>query len=120
MPKDGSCGVTETVARIAKGGLPFVRIVRVTNLARYLDEIKGTGIFCYGLDEGGETPVWDADLKGPVCLVFGKESGLRRLTKTKCDEILTIPTSQSFRSLNLATSFAAAVYEARRQRARAR
>jgi 23S rRNA (guanosine2251-2'-O)-methyltransferase len=117
MPKENSCGVTEAVARVAQGALSHAKIVRVTNLARYLDEIKQSGVFCYGLDEGGAIPLWDADLTGPVCLVFGRESGLRRLTRDKCDGILRIPTSEAFRSLNLATSVAAAVYEVRRQRA---
>ena len=84
IPKERSCGVTETVGRIAQGALPLARIVRVTNLSRYLDEIKGSGIFCYGLDEGGATPVWKADLTGPVCLVFGRE---QRPEKAYADEM---------------------------------
>ena len=116
MPKERSCGVTETVVRIAKGGIDHTRIVRVTNLARYLDQIKKVGVFCYGLDEGAGRSLWDVDLTGPVCLVFGRESGLRRLTREKCDEVLKIPTSPDFASLNVATSFAVALYEAKRQR----
>ncbi|HEY3275860.1 MAG TPA: RNA methyltransferase [Syntrophorhabdaceae bacterium] len=119
MPKENSCGVTEAAARVASGALSFAKIVRVTNLARYLEEIKKTGIFCWGLDEGGSVPIWDADLTGSVCLVFGRESGLRRLTREKCDGILRIPTAGKFSSLNLATSVAASFYEVRRQRARA-
>jgi 23S rRNA (guanosine2251-2'-O)-methyltransferase len=113
LPKDRSCGITETVARISKGGIEHVHIIRVTNLPRYLEEMKETGIFCYGLDENGSIPLWGVDLKGSVCLVFGKEDGLRRLTKTKCDVILKIPTRETFSSLNVATSFSLSVYEAR-------
>lgn len=116
LPKDRTCGITETVARISKGGIEHVHIVRVTNLPRYLEEMKREGIFCYGLDEQAAKPLWSVDLKGSVCLVFGKEDGLRRLTKTKCDEILKIPTSEAFPSLNVATSFAVSVYEVKRQR----
>ncbi|MDR2018594.1 MAG: RNA methyltransferase [Syntrophobacterales bacterium] len=115
-PKERSCGVTDTVARVAKGALSHVEFVRVTNLSRYLERIKESGVFCYGLDEAADRPLWEADLRGPVCLVFGRESGLRRLTREKCDEVFNIPTSPAFRSLNVATSFAAAVCEARRQR----
>lgn len=115
-PKERSCGVTDAVARVAKGALSHVKLVRVTNLSRYLEEIKQSGIFCYGLDEAAGRPLWEADLRGPVCLVFGRESGLRRLTRATCDEVFNIPTSAAFRSLNVATSFAVAVYEAKRQR----
>jgi 23S rRNA (guanosine2251-2'-O)-methyltransferase len=41
---------------------------------------------------------------------------LRRLTRDTCDQVLRIPASPSFSSLNVATSFAIAVYEAKRQR----
>jgi 23S rRNA (guanosine2251-2'-O)-methyltransferase len=115
-PKERSCGVTDAVARVAKGALSHVKLVRATNLSRYLEEIKELGVFCYGLDEAALRPLWEADLSGPVCLVFGRENGLRRLTRATCDEVFNIPTSAGFRSLNVATSFAVAVYEAKRQR----
>lgn len=116
MPKDRSCGITETVASVSRGGIERVTVVKVVNLARYLDSMKKSGFFCYGLDERGSVPIWEADLTGPVCLVFGNESGLRRLTRDTCDQVLRIPASPTFSSLNVATSFAIAVYEAKRQR----
>lgn len=117
LPKDRSCTVTGTVAGIAKGGIEHVKMVRVVNIPRHLEEMKKEGIFCFGLDEKGGHPLWRVDLKGPVCLVFGKEDGLRRLTRRVCDEILMIPTCAAFPSLNVATSFAVALYEVKRQRA---
>jgi 23S rRNA (guanosine2251-2'-O)-methyltransferase len=116
IPKDRACGITETVATVSRGGTERVTVVRVVNLARYLSEMKKSGFFCYGLDERGTVPLWEADLTGHICLVFGNESGLRRLTKDTCDQVLKIPTSHAFSSLNVATSFAIAVYEAKRQR----
>jgi 23S rRNA (guanosine2251-2'-O)-methyltransferase len=115
IPKDKSCGITETVMSVAKGGIEHVKIIRVVNLSRYLEELKKKGVFCYGLDEKAAKPLWDVDLKGLVCLVFGSEEGLRRLTMTTCDEIVKIPTEPLFPSLNVATSFAVSVYEAVRQ-----
>ncbi|MBA4417499.1 MAG: hypothetical protein C0392_06275 [Syntrophus sp. (in: bacteria)] len=120
LPRENSCGINDTVAKVSRGGIDYAKIVRVTNLARYLDEIKALGIFCYGLDEKGATPLWNIDLTGSICLVFGREDGLRRLTRKKCDEIVTIPTAGVFSSLNVATSFAVSVYEAKRQRAAGR
>jgi predicted rRNA methylase len=117
IPKDRSCGITQTVVSISRGGIEHVRIVRVVNLARYIDTLKKTGIFCYGLDEKGAVPVWKTDLRGAVCLVLGSEEGLRRLTREKCDEIIKIPTEENFASLNVATCFAVSVCEVKRQRA---
>lgn len=117
LPKDRSCGVTDTATSIARGGTEHVRMVKVVNLARYMDEMKKVGFFCYGLDERATKSLWEEDLRGPVCLVLGSENGLRRLTRERCDGILRIPTSLSFASLNVATTFALSIYEVRRQRA---
>jgi 23S rRNA (guanosine2251-2'-O)-methyltransferase len=116
IPKDRSCGITETVTNISRGALEHVKIVRVVNLARFIDEVKAKGVFCYALDERGTAPLWEIDLKGPVCLVFGGEDGLRRLTVERCDAVVKIPTLTGFPSLNVAVSFAVSAYEVRRQR----
>ncbi len=116
LPKDRSCMINETVANISRGATEFLQAVRVTNLSRYLEALKKKGVFCYGLDERGGTALWEVDLTGPLCLVFGGEEGLRRLTKETCDVLVRIPTNPSFPSLNVATSFALACYEVVRQR----
>jgi 23S rRNA (guanosine2251-2'-O)-methyltransferase len=116
LPKDRSCPVTDTVLRVAKGAADHLRLSRVVNLSRFLDEIKQQGVFCYGLDERGGRPLWEVDLTGRVCLVFGSEEGLRRLTRTKCDELVKVPTKEEFQSLNVATAFALSAYEVLRQR----
>ena len=116
IPKDRACAITDTVAQIAQGAIEHVPITRVTNLTRYLEALKKAGIFCYGLDEKGEAPLWTIDLKGPICLVFGGEDGMRRLTKETCDAMLKIPTNPLFPSLNVATCFALSAYEVKKQR----
>lgn len=116
IPKDRSCVINETVSNVARGATEYIEALRVTNLARYLASLKERNVFCYGLDERGTLEIGKVDMKGPVCLVFGGEDGLRRLTKETCDTTLRIPTNPSFPSLNVATSFALAVYEAKRQR----
>jgi 23S rRNA (guanosine2251-2'-O)-methyltransferase len=117
IPKDRSCGITQTVTSISRGGIEHVKVIRVVNLARYIDTLKKTGIFCYCLDEKGAVPIWKTDLRGAVCLVFGSEEGLRRLTREKCDGIIKIPTEDNFSSLNVATCFALSICEVKRQRA---
>jgi len=117
IPKDRACGITGTVVSVSRGGAERVPVTRVVNLARYLATMKKSGFFCYGFDERGPVHLWEANLTGPVCLIFGNERGLRRLTRETCDQIIKISTTPDFPSLNVATSFAIAVYEAKRQRA---
>jgi 23S rRNA (guanosine2251-2'-O)-methyltransferase len=116
LPKDRSCGVTETVSGVARGATEHIAVAQVTNLARYLEALKKENVFCFGLDEHGKKHLWELDLTIPLCLVFGREEGMRRLTRETCDEVVKIPTAPAFPSLNVATSFAIATYEVTRQR----
>ena len=116
LPKDRSCGVTETVSSIARGATEHIAVTQVTNLARYLEAIKKENVFCFGLDEHGKKHLCELDLTIPLCLVLGREEGMRRLTRETCDEVVKIPTAPNFPSLNVATSFAISVYEVVRQR----
>jgi 23S rRNA (guanosine2251-2'-O)-methyltransferase len=116
IPKDRSCGINETVKTISKGGIEHITVVRVVNLSRYMEDLKNIGLVCYGLDERAERPINEIDLTSPICLVFGREDGLRRLTRERCDMMVRIPTSSDFPSLNLANAFAVASYEIRRQK----
>lgn len=117
LPKDRSSGVTDTVIHIARGGTEHVPVARVTNLSRYLEELKKRNVFCYGLDEKAGKNIFELDLSIPLCLVFGTEEGLRRLTKERCDELVKIPTTPAFPSLNVGNAFAVTAYEVVRQRA---
>ena len=118
IPRDKACGVTETVINVSRGGTEHVRISRVANMARHIEEMKKRNVFCFGLDERAEMEIYEADLTVPLCLVLGGEEGLRRLTAERCDLLLKIPASKAFPSLNVASAFAASAYEAVRQRAR--
>jgi 23S rRNA (guanosine2251-2'-O)-methyltransferase len=116
LPRDNACAVTDVVTNVARGGTEHVKIGRVTNLARYIEDMKKRNVFCFGLDEKADKFVFEMDLTGPLCLVMGGEEGLKRLTKERCDGLLKIPASAEFPSLNVANAFAVAAYEAARQR----
>lgn len=116
LPRDRACPVNETVTNIAQGGAEHVKISRVTNLSRSIEDIKEKNVFCFGLDERGTKNLFEMDLTVPVCLVLGGEEGLRRLTRERCDMLLKIPTSPEFPSLNVANAFSIAAYEVVRQR----
>jgi 23S rRNA (guanosine2251-2'-O)-methyltransferase len=90
----------------------------VTNLARYLGEVKGADLWVYGAaGEGGARSMWDTDLSGGVALVFGAEGkGLRPLVRRTCDALVSIPLSGEVESLNVSVAAAVLLYEARRQR----
>jgi 23S rRNA (guanosine2251-2'-O)-methyltransferase len=75
-------------------------------------------VWVVGLDGGGSTSVWDLPAAdGPIALVLGAEgSGLSRLVRQRCDEIVSIPLLGSLASLNVAAAGALACYEVARVR----
>ena len=68
-------------------------MVRVTNLVRSLDRLKEAGFWCVGLEEGAAKTLVEIDPGTRVALVLGGEgSGLRRLTRERCDLLARLPT----------------------------
>ena len=117
-PKDHAVGVNATVAKVASGAAETVPYFMVTNLARTLAELKERGIRIVGTAEDAPRSIWDADLVGPVALVFGAEgSGLRQLTARTCDELVHLPMRGAVESLNVSVASGVCLYEAARQRA---
>ena len=117
VPAHGSAVVTPAVARASAGAVEHLPVAVVTNLARYLDEVKGPQLWVYGAAGDAETTMWDTDLAGGVALVFGAEGkGLRPLVRRSCDALVSIPLAGRVESLNVSVAAALLLYEARRQR----
>jgi 23S rRNA (guanosine2251-2'-O)-methyltransferase len=118
VPAHGSAIVTPAVARASAGAVEHLSIAVVTNLARYLEEVKGPQLWVYGAaGDAGAPSMWDTDLSGGVALVLGAEGkGLRPLVRRTCDALVSIPLEGSVESLNVSVAAAVLLYEARRQR----
>ena len=114
--KDRSASVSDTVMRISAGALNHIKVAKVTNINTAIDDLKDNGFWVYGAELGG-TEIYKTDLTGKVCLVIGGEdSGIKRLTKEKCDGIVQIPMFGKVNSLNASVACGVAVYEVVRQR----
>ena len=117
VPAHGSARVTPAVCRASAGAVEHVRVAVVPNLARYLEEVKGSDLWVYGAAGEAGKPMWETDLKGGAAFVFGAESrGLRPLVRRTCDELVSIPLAGNVDSLNVSVAAAVLLYEARRQR----
>jgi 23S rRNA (guanosine2251-2'-O)-methyltransferase len=118
LPAHGSARVTPAVARTAAGAVEHLPVAVVTNLARYLTEVKGPELWVYGASSEASVPMWQADLGGGVVLVLGAEGrGLRPLVRRACDAAVAIPLAGHVESLNVSVAAAVLLYEAVRQRA---
>jgi 23S rRNA (guanosine2251-2'-O)-methyltransferase len=117
IPRDRSASIDGAARKVAAGAAEFVPVASVTNLARTLDRLKERAIWVVGTDGSAEQSIHGADLKRPLALVLGAEgSGMRRLTRERCDFLVRIPMAGSVESLNVSVAAGVALFEARRQR----
>ena len=74
----------------------------------------GTVFTC---EELGGSNIYKTDLKCKLCLVIGGEdTGVNKLTKEKCDGVITISMYGKVNSLNASVALGVGVFEAVRQR----
>lgn len=116
IPKNRAAGLTAVVARTSAGALNYTPVVKVTNLAKTIEELKERGLWFVCADMDG-TRMYDLDLKGPIGLVIGSEGeGVGRLVKEKCDLTAAIPMKGDIDSLNASVAAGVLAYEIVRQR----
>jgi 23S rRNA (guanosine2251-2'-O)-methyltransferase len=117
LPERRIAPVSATVAKTSAGASEHVRIARVTNLVRALEQMKAANVWVIGLDERGKPDYCDFDFRTDCVLVLGREgAGLHDLVKKTCDHLLRIPMAGQVSSLNVSVAGAVVMYEAMRQR----
>ena len=97
--------------KAASGAYEHVPFVKVTNLARAMEELRLEGFRFVGLDSEAEVTLAKVDRTPPVVLVLGAEGkGLRELTRKNCDVVAKLDFSGAIRSLNVSNAAAVALY----------
>ena len=92
-------------------------MVRVTNLAKTLDDLKQQGFWIYGTTMTSGLRVGQVHWPERMALVLGAEgSGMRRLVRERCDVMVRIPMRTGSNSLNVAVAGAIVLAYAWEQR----
>jgi 23S rRNA (guanosine2251-2'-O)-methyltransferase len=118
IPEHRAAAITPAAVNASSGATEWLRITRVTNLARTLARLKEDGCWVAGLEDVPEAQLVDsANLRGPLVLVIGSEGGgIARLVRETCDFLVRLPMRGQIASLNAAVAGSVALYAIDRQR----
>ena len=111
VPQHRSVGLTPAAVKASAGAVEHVKVARVTNLNRTIEELQKKGIWVYGLSMDGED-YEKVTFEGGVALVIGAEGdGISRLTSDKCDQIISLPICGAIDSLNASVAAGIMMYK---------
>ncbi len=104
--------LTPVACRTAAGAAESLTFYEVANLARTQAYLKQAGLFVYGtaLDDSAIS-LYDVQPPADWALVVGAEgSGMRRLVKEGCDQLMVLPMQGEVQSLNVSVATAVSLY----------
>jgi 23S rRNA (guanosine2251-2'-O)-methyltransferase len=110
-PRDRSASLSAAAVRASAGASERLALCQVTNLARALEQAAdhGGGWWVVGTVVDGGQPLADFATDPPaqmLLVVGGEQLGLRRLTRDRCDFLVTIERAGAIGSLNVSAAAA--------------
>ncbi len=116
VPARHQARLTGSVFKSASGSAERLPLVRVSNLARSLEQLKQAGVWLYAAAADSGPNLWETTFRLPWAMVVGGEGGgLRARTRGLCDFCVGIPMRGDVESLNVATAASVLLFEADRQ-----
>ncbi len=115
IPRHRSVSVNETVIKVSAGAAAHVHVAKVTNINDAIDALKARNVWVYAADMDGPS-IYGTDIKGAAAFVIGGEGqGVKRLTRSKCDGVVSVPMRGKVNSLNASVAAGVVVFEKLRQ-----
>lgn len=113
LPRDRSVSVTPAVVKSSAGAVEHLKIARITNLSRTLEDLKQRGFWIYGthLTEASESLSKTKPANKSVIVLGSEGSGLRNLVSETCDVLVKIPMAKTIDSLNVAQAGSILFYD---------
>ena len=110
IPLHRSVGLTPSAVKASAGAIEHMKVARVTNLNRIIDDLKKQGIWIYAVTMDGRD-YEKVDFHGGTALVIGAEGeGISRLTEEKCDLKVSLPMKGHLDSLNASVAAGVIMY----------
>ncbi len=110
VPERRSVGLTPAAVKASAGAVEHVKVARVGNLTRVLQDLQKAGLWITAATTDGED-YRKADMKGPLALVIGSEGeGISRLVQEHCDRTVSLPLKGQIGSLNASVAAGILMY----------
>jgi 23S rRNA (guanosine2251-2'-O)-methyltransferase len=117
VPRHGAAGPGPTVSKVAAGAAENLPFAQVANIGRVMGWLSDYGVRCVGTSDTADDCLYDADLRGAMALIMGREhTGLGKRTAARCDTLVSLPMRGAVSSLNVSVATGICLYEAVRQR----
>lgn len=112
-------GLTPTAVKAAAGAAEHLPVAFAGGIPAALSTLTGAGVWTVGLEAGAKTSLWELELATEgLALVLGAEgAGLGRLTRQRCELLVSIPLAGPIESLNVSAAATLACFEVARCRA---
>ncbi len=112
VPERRAVGLTPSAVKASAGAIETVKVARVTNLTRTLEQLKKQGVWLYAADMDGED-YRSVQFEGPMALIIGAEGeGVSRLVLESCDYKVSLPMRGGVGSLNASVAAGILMYAA--------
>lgn len=113
IPERRSASMTAVAWKSSAGAAARIPVAMCTNLNRVIDSYSEAGFTVVGLAGEGDVEIGGIPgVDGPLVVVVGSEGdGLARLTRDKCDHLVSIPIASAVESLNASVATSIALYE---------
>lgn len=110
VPMRRSVGLTPAAVKASAGAVEHVKVARVTNVTRTIDDLKAQNVWTYAVTMNGKH-YEKVDFSGGVALVIGAEGeGISRLTEEHCDCAVSLPMKGHLDSLNASVAAGIMMY----------
>ncbi len=110
IPQHRSVGLSPSAVKASAGAMEYVRVARVSNLNRTIEQLQKKNIWFYAVTMDG-TDYMKEEFKGGTGLVIGaEEDGISRLVAEKCDYKVSLPMTGHIESLNASVAAGVMMY----------
>ncbi len=112
LPERRTASITDAVVKASSGAVFHVPLVKVVNLAKAIESLKGKGFWTVLLSPDAEISLFDFKERLPLVVILGSESkGPRQKVRERADFVLRIPQKGRISSLNVSVAAGVALYQ---------